>query len=112
HNEAITARIRSKLRKNPRFLLRNIKKPVDMTDRSLTEVTTTNNDYCRLDTKTLKRKPYHRADFYFYKQNSSRSTKQNHKRLSLRQYNRFVKYYQDWSCKNITDNDTDPFNNL
>ncbi|CAF2052224.1 unnamed protein product [Rotaria magnacalcarata] len=112
HNGAITARIRSKLRKNPRFLLRNIKKPVDMTDRSLTEVTTTNNDYCHLDTKTLKRKPYHRADFYFYKQNSSRSTKQNHKRLCLRQYNRFVKYYQDWSCKNITDNDTDPFNNL
>jgi hypothetical protein len=55
---------------------RNIKKPVDMTDRSLTEVITTNNDYCRLDTKTLKRKPCHRAGFYFYKRNSSRSTKQ------------------------------------
>ncbi|CAF1233447.1 unnamed protein product [Rotaria sordida] len=112
HDEAITARIRSKLRKNPRFLLRNIKKPVDMTDRSLTEVTTTNNDYCRLDTKTLKRKPYHRADFYFYKRNSSRSTKQNHKQLSLTQYNRFLKYYQDWSLKHISDNDNDPLNNL
>jgi hypothetical protein len=47
-----------------------------MTDRSLTEVTTTNNDYCRLDTKTLKRKPCHRAGLYFYKRNSIRSTKQ------------------------------------
>jgi hypothetical protein len=47
-----------------------------MTDRSLTEVKTINNDYCRLDTKTLKRKPCHRAGFYFYKQNSTHSTKQ------------------------------------
>ncbi|CAF1103055.1 unnamed protein product [Adineta steineri] len=112
HDEAITARIRSKLRKNPRFLLRNIKKPTDMTDRSLTEVTTTNNDYCRLDTKTLKRKPCHRAGFYFYKRNSLRSTKQNHKRLSTQQFNHFSKYYQDWSSKHTSDNDTDPFNDL
>jgi hypothetical protein len=55
---------------------RNIKKPIDMTDRSLTEVTTTSTDYCRLDPKTLKRKPCHRAGFYFYKQNSTRTTKQ------------------------------------
>lgn len=47
-----------------------------MTDRSLTEVTTTNNDYCRIDSKTLKRKPCRRASFYFYKRNSKRSTRQ------------------------------------
>ncbi|CAF0864520.1 unnamed protein product [Rotaria sp. Silwood1] len=112
HDEAITSRIRSKLRKNPRFLLRNIKKPVDITDRSLTEVNTTNNEYCHIDAKTRKRKPYHLADFYFYKRNSSRSTKQNHKQLSLKQYNRFSKYYQDWSSKHVSDNDTDLLNNL
>jgi hypothetical protein len=49
---------------------------MDMTDRSLTEVTTTSSDYCRLDPKTLKRKPCHRAGFYFYKRNSTRTIKQ------------------------------------
>ena len=47
-----------------------------MTDRSLSEMTTTTNDYCHLDTKTLKRKPYHRANFHFYKRNSLYLTKQ------------------------------------
>ncbi|UJR08308.1 hypothetical protein I4U23_012579 [Adineta vaga] len=112
HDEAITARIRSKLRKNPRFLLRNMKKPMDMSDRSLTEVKTRNNDYCHLDTKTQKRKPYHRADLYFYKPNSLCSIKQNHRRLSTEQYNRFSKYYQEWSSKHTSDDDTDPLQNL
>ncbi len=30
----------------------------------------------------------------------------------MEQYNRFSKYYQDWSTKHLSDNDTDPFNNL
>jgi len=111
HDEAITTRIKSKLRKNPRFLLRNIKKPSDMNDQSLTEVTTANN-YGHLDAKALKRKPCHRAGLFFYKRNSIRSTRQNHKRLSVEKYNRFSKYYQDWLTKNLSDNDTDPFNNL
>ncbi|CAF1010544.1 unnamed protein product [Adineta ricciae] len=112
HDDAITARIRSKIRKNPRFLLRNIKKPADMSDRSLTEVKTKNNDYCRLDTKTLKRKPYHRADLYFHKPNSLSSTRRNHKRLSVEQYNRFSKYYQEWSVRHVSSDGTDPFQTL
>ncbi len=45
-------------------------------DQSTPEVVTINNDYCRIDTKTLKRKPFHRAGFFFYKRGSFRSTKQ------------------------------------
>jgi hypothetical protein len=32
--------------------------------------------------------------------------------LSVEQYDRFSKYYQDWSSKHTSDNDIDPFNNL
>lgn len=71
HDGAITARIRSKLKRNQRFLNRTIRKPTDMT-----QVVTTNSDYCRLDTKTLKTKPYYRADFYFLKKKSLQSTRQ------------------------------------
>ncbi len=35
---------------------------------------------------------------------------QNHKRLALEQYNRFTKFHQDWSLKNLSDNDL--INNL
>jgi hypothetical protein len=53
---------------------RTIRKPTDESDRI--DVITTNNEYCRLDTKTLKRKPCHRAGFFFNKRGSLRSTKQ------------------------------------
>jgi len=55
------------------FVHRNLQIP---NDQSTPEIITTNNDYCRIDTKTLKRKPFHRAGFFFYKRGSFRSTKQ------------------------------------
>lgn len=45
-------------------------------DQATPEVLTTNNDYCVIDNKTLKRKPFYRAGFSFYKPGSLRSTKQ------------------------------------
>jgi len=107
HDETVTARLRARLRKKPRFLHRNLQ---TSNDQSIPEVVNVNNDYCRIDTKTLKRKPFHRAGFFFYKRGSLRSTKQNHKRLTLEQYNRFTKFHHDWSLKNISDNDL--INNL
>ncbi|CAF0731849.1 unnamed protein product [Rotaria sordida] len=110
HDESITAHLRAKLRKKPRFLLRNLS---TLNDQSTPEIITINNDYCRIDTKTLKRRPFHRAGFFLYKPGSLRSTKQNHKRLALEQYDRFRKFYQDWSLKHISDNDNnDSINNL
>lgn len=95
HDEAINARIRSKLRKKPRFLLRyvfqhaappqssirsrsfrNLPKVMDLNDRSSPEIRTTDNVYCHLDTKTLRRKPCHRPGFFFNKRGALRSTKQ------------------------------------
>jgi paired amphipathic helix protein Sin3a len=107
HDETVTARLRARLRKKPRFLHRNLQ---TSTDQPAPEIVTINNDYCRIDTKTLKRKPFHRAGFFFYRRGSMRSTKQNHKRLALEQYNRFTRFYQDWSSKNISD--TDSIDNL
>lgn len=89
-DEAVTARLRARLRKKPRFLHRyEIRKQSFLfsmnlfnrnlqtsTDQSTPEVMNINHDYCRIDTKTLKRKPFHRAGFFFYKRNSFRATKQ------------------------------------
>ncbi|CAF4922561.1 unnamed protein product, partial [Rotaria socialis] len=37
----------------------------------------------------------------------------NHKKLTLEQYNRFKQYHDDWSLKNISENDTNnSINNL
>ncbi|CAF4685393.1 unnamed protein product [Rotaria sp. Silwood1] len=110
HDEASTAHLRTKLRKKPRFLLRNL---TTLNDQSTPEVITINNDYCLIDAKTLKRRPFHRAGFFLYKPCSFRSTRQNHKRITLEQYNRFRKFYQDWSLKHISDNDNnDSINDL
>ncbi|UJR37933.1 hypothetical protein I4U23_030619 [Adineta vaga] len=102
-DETMAVRLRTRLRKKPRFLHRNLRIP---NDQSTPEVITINNDYCRIDSKTLKRKPFHRAGFFFYKRGSFRSTKQNHKQLTLEQYNRFTKFYQDWSSKHVSDDDS------
>ncbi|CAF3413330.1 unnamed protein product [Rotaria sp. Silwood1] len=110
HDETSTAHLRTKLRKKPRFLLRNL---TTLNDQSTPEVITINNDYCLIDAKTLKRRPFHRAGFFLYKPCSFRSTRQNHKRITLEQYNRFRKFYQDWSLKHISDNDNnDSINDL
>ncbi|CAF1317350.1 unnamed protein product [Adineta ricciae] len=106
-DEVVAARLRARLRKKPRFLHRNLRVS---TDQSTPEIVTINNDYCRIDSKTLKRKPFHRAGFFFYKRSSFRSTKQDHKRLTLGQYNRFTKFYQDWSSKYVSDDES--LNNL
>ncbi len=55
------------------FINRNLQ---TSNDQSTPEIVTMNNDYCHIDTKTLKRKPFHRAGFFFYKRGSFRSTKQ------------------------------------
>ncbi|CAF4001433.1 unnamed protein product [Rotaria sp. Silwood2] len=111
HDDTITAHLRAKLRKKPRFLLR--RNLSTLNDQSTPEIITLNKDYCHIDTKTLKRRPFHRAGFSLYKPCSLRSTKQNHKRITLEQYDRFRKFYQDWSLKNVSDNDNnDSINNL
>ncbi|CAF0962194.1 unnamed protein product [Rotaria magnacalcarata] len=110
HDEAVTAHLRTKLRKKPRFLHRNI---LITNDPSTPEIVTINNDYCRIDAKTHKRKPFHCAGFFLYRRNSLRLTKQNHKKLTLEQYNRFKQYHDDWSLKNISENDSNnSINNL
>lgn len=106
-DEAVTAHLRGRLKKKPRFLIRNLR----ITDEQSTpKVITINNDYCRIDTKTLKRRPFHRAGFYFYKQSAFRSTKQNHKQVTLDQYNRFSTFHNDWLAKNQSE--TESINNL
>ena len=40
------------------------------------ELLTIDNDYCSIDSKTLKRQPIHRAGFSFYKRGSLRSARQ------------------------------------
>ena len=52
------------------------------TDQSTPEVITINNDYCLIDSKTLKRKPFHRAGFFFYKRGAFRSAKQVNRTLA------------------------------
>ena len=105
HDEAITARIRSKLRKKPRFLLRwvksfcrkffilnfffslinrNLPKGLESNSQPPVRVTTMNNDYCQLDPKTLKRKPYYRSDFSFCAQRQFRAIRQVKEMKSFR----------------------------
>ena len=82
HDEAVTARLRARLRKKPRFLHRYVipfndelvrkvaffyrRNLQTSTDQPAPEIVTINNDYCRLDTKTSRRKPFHRAGFLLY----------------------------------------------
>ncbi|CAF0871113.1 unnamed protein product [Adineta steineri] len=107
YDDTTMARLRAKLRKKPRFLHRNLRVS---NDPSIPKIITINNDYCQIDTKTLKRKPFHRAGFFFYKRDSLRSTKQNHKKIALEQYNHFTKFYDDWSSKYVSEDDS--LNNL
>jgi len=108
HDGPITARIRSKLKKKPRFLIRNLPK----SNQTPVEVTNIDQDYCHLDTKTLRRKPYHRSAFYFNRRGAFRSTRQHHKRLALKQFERFTKFYRDWQTKSLTDVEIDPMKSL
>ncbi|CAF3182264.1 unnamed protein product [Rotaria socialis] len=72
HDEAVAAHLRTKLRKKPRYLHRNL---LVTNDPSTPDI--------------------------------------NHKKLTLEQYNRFKQYHDDWSLKNISENDTNnSINNL
>jgi hypothetical protein len=58
------------------FSYRNLQTSNDTSNQLTSEVITMNNDYCHIDAKTLKRKPIHRAGFFFYKRGSLRSTRE------------------------------------
>ncbi|CAF0839927.1 unnamed protein product [Didymodactylos carnosus] len=119
----LNERIRTRLRKKPRFLLRNLRKISSRSDSVVTNeedeeqqqtnivLTTTtqqqNNDYCIVKQNSLKRTPYHKAGFTYYKRGALRTAKQCHKRLSVAHYERFSKFYKKWITENIHDNSND-----
>ncbi|CAF0785384.1 unnamed protein product [Didymodactylos carnosus] len=121
-DENLNERIRIRLRKKSRFLLRNLRKSSSRSDSVVTKQeneeqpqtnitpTTTeqhNNDYCIVERKNLKRTPYHKAGFTYYKRGALRAAKQCHKRVSVAHYERFSKFYKKWVMQNIPDNNDD-----